>query len=53
MGAYLTGRAREEAISKMETAGSRCQRAAQLLAEGDIADASDLYRKVFGDAFPR
>jgi hypothetical protein len=53
IGAYLTDLGREEAISKLETAGSRCKRAAQLLADGDVAGANALYRKVFGDASPR
>jgi Second Messenger Oligonucleotide or Dinucleotide Synthetase domain len=52
LGAYLTDRGRDEVISRLDTAASRCQRAAQLLADGDIADANVLYRKVFGDAFP-
>jgi hypothetical protein len=52
VGAYLTDLGREEAISKLETAGSRCKRAAQLLVDGDVAGANALYRKVFGDAFP-
>jgi hypothetical protein len=52
LGAYLTGPGRAEAIAMLETAGSRCRRAAELLAGGDAAGAGDLYRKVFGDAFP-
>ncbi|MDQ2812354.1 MAG: hypothetical protein M3Z75_10890 [Actinomycetota bacterium] len=50
---YLTDRARDDALSKLATAASRCARAAQLLDNGDVAGASILYRKVFGDAFPR
>lgn len=53
LGAYLTDRTREEALSKLATAASRCARAAQLLDDGDVAGGSGLYRKVFGDAFPR
>lgn len=53
VGAYLTERARDEAISRVATAASRCQQAGQLLAEGNAAGANALYRKVFGDAFPR
>jgi hypothetical protein len=53
VGAYLTDLGRDEAISKMGTVGSRCQRAAELLAGGDAIAANALYRKVFGDAFPR
>jgi hypothetical protein len=52
VGAYLTGRARDDVISRLDTAASRCERAAQLLADGDIAGANIVYRKVFGDAFP-
>jgi hypothetical protein len=53
LGGYLTDRAREDALSKLATAASRCARAAQLLDDGDAAGASVLYQKVFGDAFPR
>jgi hypothetical protein len=52
LGAYLTDLARAEAISRLEAASSRCQRAAELLGGGDVAGANALYRKVFGDAFP-
>jgi cyclase len=52
VGAYLTDLGRAEAIARLKTAGSRCQRAAELLANGDAAGAGALYRKVFGDAFP-
>lgn len=52
VGAYLTGRRRDEAISRLETAGSRCQRAIRLFADGDVTGANALYQKVFGDAFP-
>jgi hypothetical protein len=51
LGAYLTDLGRDEAISRMETAGSRCQRASELLADGDAPGANALYRKVFGDVF--
>ena len=53
VGASLTGQAREDATSKLATAASRCVRAGQLLADGDAAAANIIYRKVFGDAFPR
>jgi hypothetical protein len=53
LGAYLTDGAREDALSKLATAASRCARAAQMLDDGDFAGASVLYWKVFGDAFPR
>lgn len=52
LGAYLTDLAREDAISRLRTASSRCDRAAQLAADGDIAGAIAVYRKVFGDVFP-
>jgi Second Messenger Oligonucleotide or Dinucleotide Synthetase domain len=52
VGAYLTDQGRTEAISRLHAAASRCQRATQLLGEGDVAGANALYRKVFGDAFP-
>jgi SMODS domain-containing protein len=53
VGAYLTDRARKDAISKIATAASQCARARQLFASGNAAAASVVYRKVFGDAFPR
>lgn len=53
VGSYLTDRAREDAISKLATAASRCARAGQLHADGDEAGANTLYRRVFGDAFPQ
>lgn len=53
VGAYLTGWAREDAISKIATAAARCARAGRLFADGDAAAASTAYREVFGDAFPR
>jgi Second Messenger Oligonucleotide or Dinucleotide Synthetase domain len=53
VGSYLADRAREDAISKLATAVSRCARAGQLLADGDEAGANTHYRRVFGDAFPR
>lgn len=52
LGAYLTDLGRAEAIARLETAGSRCRRAADLFADGDAAGANVRYRKVFGDAFP-
>ena len=52
LGGYLTDRARDDALSKLTTAASRCARAGQLLGNGDTAGASVIYRKVFGDAFP-
>lgn len=52
VGAYLTDQGREDAIARLETAGSRCERAARLVADGDVVGANALYRKVFGDAFP-
>jgi hypothetical protein len=52
LGAYLTDWARDEVVSRLKTAASRCQRAEHLLADGDVAGAAILYRKVFGDAFP-
>jgi Second Messenger Oligonucleotide or Dinucleotide Synthetase domain len=52
LGAYLTGLGREEVISRMETASSRCERAGRLVADGDAAGAIAVYRKVFGDWFP-
>lgn len=53
VGSYLTDRAREDAISKLATAASRCVRAGQLSVGGEEAAANGLYRKVFGDAFHR
>ena len=52
VGAYLNGSARQDAISKATTAASRCERADQLRADSDDADACRIYRQVFGDAFP-
>jgi hypothetical protein len=52
VGAYLTDLGRDDAVSRIETASSRCRRAAELLAAGDVTGANALYRKVFGDAFP-
>jgi hypothetical protein len=52
VGAYLTGRAKDEVISRLGTAASRCRRADQLAAAGDVPGAISVYRKVFGDAFP-
>lgn len=53
VGSYLTERARDDATSKLAIAASRCARAGQMLAGGDEEGANALYRKVFGDAFPR
>ncbi|HLJ99317.1 MAG TPA: hypothetical protein VKU39_05350, partial [Streptosporangiaceae bacterium] len=52
LGGYLTDLGREDAISRLRTASSRCERAAQLAVGGDIAGAMAVYRKVFGDVFP-
>lgn len=52
LGGYLTDRAREDVLSKLATAASRCVRAGQLLTDGDAVGASVIYRKVFGGAFP-
>jgi Second Messenger Oligonucleotide or Dinucleotide Synthetase domain len=52
VGAYLNGSARQDAISKIMTAASRCERADQLRADGNDAEARRIYRQVFGDAFP-
>jgi hypothetical protein len=51
LGGYLTDLARENAISRLRTASSRCERAAQLAAGDDAAGAVAVYRKVFGDVF--
>jgi hypothetical protein len=51
LGAYLTDGAREDAISRLETAATRCRRAEQMVVDGDVAGAYAVYRKIFGDAF--
>jgi hypothetical protein len=48
VGAYLTGTAREQAISKMSTAHQRCVRADTAAKEDNLAAMHAEYSKVFG-----
>ena len=52
VGAYLTGSALEQAISKMNTAAERCQRAEKAARDGKLASMHDAYRRVFGNYYP-
>jgi len=52
VGAYLPRPSRAEAISKVNTARERCERAETLRVSGDDQAAKAIYQQVFGDAFP-
>jgi SMODS domain-containing protein len=52
VGAYLSRPSRAEAISKVNTARERCERAETLRVSGDDRAAKAIYQQVFGDAFP-
>lgn len=52
VGAYLTGKALETAISKMNSARDRCARAEKAAKDGDLASMHEAYGRVFGDDYP-
>ncbi len=52
VGAYLHGTALNDAISKVETAFKRCDRAEASAKNGDLAAMHEAYSKVFGNYYP-
>jgi len=52
VGAYLTGKALETAVSKMNSARDRCVRADKAAKDGDLAAMHQAYGQVFGDDYP-
>ncbi|MGH9098523.1 MAG: SMODS domain-containing nucleotidyltransferase, partial [Acidimicrobiales bacterium] len=52
VGAYLHGSALEAAVSKVNSAFERCQRAERSAKDGDLASMHDAYRLVFGYYYP-
>jgi hypothetical protein len=52
VGAYLHGTALDEAVSKVESAFKRCERAEEAAKNGDLAAMHEAYRRVFGECYP-
>ena len=52
VGAYLTGKALETAVSKINSARDRSVRADKAAKDGDLAAMHQAYGHVFGDDYP-
>ena len=52
MGAYLSGKAIGDAVSKVTTAYERCVRAEREASAGRLGAAHEAYRRVFGSYYP-
>ncbi len=52
VGAYLTGRAIDEAVSKVTSAHERCVRGERYASDGQFEAAHEAYGRVFGSCYP-